>query len=68
MRRQPKHPVIPMETRSLFLTIAVASVLSAAGAVAAEPAAQPPAAAAAADTSEWTCSKCPYDRGYRSTV
>lgn len=75
MRRQSKHPVTPMETRSFLLTLAVASVLSAAGAVAAEQAAeqaaQPAAAEAAAaapDTSEWTCSKCPYDRGYRSTV
>jgi MtrB/PioB family decaheme-associated outer membrane protein len=58
---QPKHPVNPMETRSLLITLAVASVLSAAGAAAADMAAAP-------DTSEWTCSKCPYDRGYRSEV
>lgn len=58
---QPKHPVNPMETRSFLITLAVASVLSAAGAAAADVAAAP-------DTSEWTCSKCPYDRGYRSGV
>jgi MtrB/PioB family decaheme-associated outer membrane protein len=49
-----------METRSLLLTLAVASILSAAGSASAEP--------AAADTSEWSCSKCPFDRGYRSEV
>ena len=49
-----------METRSFRLTLAVASVLASAGAFAAEP--------AAPDTSEWTCSKCPYDRGYRAEV
>ncbi len=49
-----------METRSLLLTLAVASILSAAGSASAEP--------VAADTSEWTCSKCPFDRGYRSEV
>jgi MtrB/PioB family decaheme-associated outer membrane protein len=49
-----------METRSFLLTLAVASVLASAGAVAAEP--------AAPDTSEWTCSKCPFDRGYRAEV
>jgi MtrB/PioB family decaheme-associated outer membrane protein len=48
-----------METRSILLTLAVASVLSAAGAAAAEQAAAP-------DTSEWTCSKCPFDRGYHA--
>ncbi|MCM2312745.1 MAG: MtrB/PioB family decaheme-associated outer membrane protein [Steroidobacteraceae bacterium] len=58
---QSKHPVNPMETRSFLITLAVASVLSAAGAAAADVAAAP-------DTSEWTCSKCPYDRGYRSEV
>ena len=49
-----------METRSFRLMLAVASVLASAGAFAAEP--------AAPDTSEWTCSKCPYDRGYRAEV
>src|SRR5512137_246363 len=58
---KPKHPVISMETRSFLVTLAVASVLSAAGAAAAEQAAAP-------DTSEWTCTKCPFDRGYRSEV
>ena len=47
-----------MQKRSLLLTLAVASALGAAG----------PAAAAAPDTSEWTCSKCPFDRGYRAEV
>jgi MtrB/PioB family decaheme-associated outer membrane protein len=56
-----KNLVKPMETRSLLLTLAVASVLSAAGTASAQ---QP----AAPDTSEWTCSKCPFDRGYRSEV
>lgn len=50
-----------MQNRSFLVTLAVASVLSAAGAAAAD---QP----AAPDTSEWTCSKCPFDRGYRSEV
>jgi len=54
------NQVKPMETRSLLLTLAVASVLSTASAVAAE--------ATAPDTSEWACSKCPFDRGYRSQV
>jgi len=58
---KPKHPVNSMETRSFLITLAVASVLSAAGAAAAEQAAAP-------DTSEWTCTKCPFDRGYRSEV
>ena len=49
-----------METRSFRLMLAVASVLASAGAFAAEP--------AAPDTGEWTCSKCPYDRGYRAEV
>jgi MtrB/PioB family decaheme-associated outer membrane protein len=45
-----------MEKRSLLLTLAVAAALgSSATAVAAPP-----------DTAEWTCSKCPFDRGYRS--
>jgi MtrB/PioB family decaheme-associated outer membrane protein len=48
-----------METRSLLLSFTVASVLATAGAA---------AQAAAPDTSEWTCSKCPVDRGYRSNV
>ena len=50
-----------MEIRSSLLSVAVASVLSAAGATAAEP---PPAP----DTSAWACSKCPFDKGYRATV
>ena len=50
-----------METPSLLLTLAVASVLSAAGSALAETPVAP-------DTSEWTCSKCPFDRGYRSAV
>ncbi len=50
-----------METRSFLLTLAVASILSAAGTASAQQAAAP-------DTSEWTCSKCPFDRGYRSEV
>jgi MtrB/PioB family decaheme-associated outer membrane protein len=58
---KPQHPVNSMETRSFLVTLAVASVLTAAGAAAAEPAAAP-------DTSEWTCSKCPFDHGYRSEV
>ena len=49
-----------MENRSLLLSIAVASVLAAAGAAYAQD--------AAPDTSEWTCSKCPFDKGYRSAV
>lgn len=48
-----------METRSLLLTLAVASILAPAAAS---------AEAAAPDTSEWACSKCPFDRGYRSEV
>ena len=50
-----------METRSFLLTLAVASILSAAGTASAQEAAAP-------DTSAWTCSKCPFDRGYRSEV
>jgi MtrB/PioB family decaheme-associated outer membrane protein len=56
-----KNLVKPMETRSFLLTLAVASILSAAGTASAQQAAAP-------DTSEWTCSKCPFDRGYRSEV
>jgi len=56
-RSRSKNVVNPMETRSLLLTLAVASVLSAAGAASAEQAAAP-------DTSEWTCTKCPFDRGH----
>ncbi len=48
-----------METRSLLLSVTVAAILASASA-AAEP--------AAPDTSEWTCSKCPFDKGYRSAV
>jgi MtrB/PioB family decaheme-associated outer membrane protein len=50
-----------MPKRSLLLTVAIASILSAAGSAFAEEVAPP-------DTSEWSCSKCPFDRGYRSTV
>ena len=49
-----------METRSLLLAFTVASVLAAAGAASAQQ--------AAPDTSEWACSKCPFDAGYRSNV
>jgi MtrB/PioB family decaheme-associated outer membrane protein len=49
-----------MQTRSLLLSIAVASCLAAAGASAAEP--------TAPDTSEWSCSKCPFDKGYRAAA
>lgn len=59
---QPQHPVNSMNNRSFLVTLAVTAVLSAAGAAAAA------AQAAAPDTSEWTCSKCPFDRGYRSEV
>ena len=58
---QSQHPVNSMQNRSFLVTLAVASVLSAAGAAAAEQSAGP-------DTSEWTCTKCPFDRGYRSEV
>jgi MtrB/PioB family decaheme-associated outer membrane protein len=58
---QPQLPVKSMQNRSFLVTLAVASVLSAAGAAAAEQSAAP-------DTSEWTCSKCPFDRGYRTEV
>jgi MtrB/PioB family decaheme-associated outer membrane protein len=58
-RTQPQNLVNPMHTRSFLLTLAVASVLSAAGGASAEEAAAP-------DTSGWTCSKCPFDRGYRA--
>jgi MtrB/PioB family decaheme-associated outer membrane protein len=62
MRRpRSKNLVNTMETRSFLLTLAVASVLSAAGTASAQQAAGP-------DTSEWTCTKCPFDRGYRSEV
>ena len=50
-----------METRSILVQLAVASILSAAGTASAQQAAAP-------DTSEWTCSKCPFERGYRSSV
>ena len=50
-----------METRSILVQLAVASILSAAGTASAQSADAP-------DTSEWTCSKCPFERGYRSTV
>ncbi len=47
-----------MHTRSLILSLAVASCLAAAGATAAEP--------SAPNTSEWTCSKCPFPKGYQA--
>ena len=47
-----------MHTRSLILSLAVASCLAAAGATAAEP--------PAPNTSEWTCSKCPFPKGYQA--
>ncbi len=46
-----------MHTRSLILSLAVASCLATA-ADAAEP--------AAANTSEWACSKCPFPKGYQA--
>ncbi len=49
-----------METRSLLLSITVATVLASASAATAQD--------AAPDTNEWTCSKCPFDKGYRSEV
>jgi MtrB/PioB family decaheme-associated outer membrane protein len=49
-----------METRSLKLSLAVASILFGASAVA-QQAAQP-------NTSEWACSKCPFPSGYSSAV
>jgi len=50
-----------MEIRSSLISLAVASILSAAAGTAA-------AETAAPDTSSWTCSKCPFDKGYRSTA
>jgi len=47
-----------MTNRSLLLSIAVASCLYAAAAAADE--------AAAPDTSQWTCSKCQFEKGYQS--
>jgi MtrB/PioB family decaheme-associated outer membrane protein len=49
-----------MANRSLLLSLAVASCLAAGAASAAD--ATPP------NTSEWTCSKCPFDKGYRTAV
>ena len=46
-----------MHTRSLLLSLAVASCLATA-ADAAEP--------APANTGEWTCSKCPFPKGYQA--
>ena len=60
-RRPPvaaQNLVKPMETRSILVQLAVASILSAAGTASAQQAAAP-------DTSEWTCTKCPFERGYR---
>jgi len=59
--RRSKNVVTTMQTRSSLLTVAIASILSAAGAASAETAPPP-------DTSEWTCSKCPFESGYRSGV
>ena len=50
-----------MQNRSLLLSLAVASCLTAAGAAAEEP--------AAPDTSAWACSKCQFEgKGYESDV
>ncbi|MFO1408149.1 MAG: MtrB/PioB family decaheme-associated outer membrane protein [Steroidobacteraceae bacterium] len=49
-----------MTNRSLLITIAVAACLHAAAARADE--------AAAPDTSGWTCSKCPFTKGYEADV
>jgi hypothetical protein len=49
-----------METRSLLLSFTVASVLAAAGTASAQEAGPAP--------SEWTCSKCPFEKGYRADV
>jgi MtrB/PioB family decaheme-associated outer membrane protein len=47
-----------MHTRSLILSLAVASCLAAASATSAEP--------SAPNTSEWACSKCPFPSGYQA--
>jgi MtrB/PioB family decaheme-associated outer membrane protein len=49
-----------MQTRSLVLSLAVASCLAGASAAAAETAANPAA--------EWTCSKCPFGTSYEATA
>ena len=49
-----------MQTRSLVLSLAVASCLATAGAAAAE--------TAAPNTAEWTCSKCPFGESYEATA
>ncbi len=48
-----------MQTRSLLLSLAVASCLAAAGTAGADEPAAP-------NTSEWTCSKCPFPKGYQA--
>jgi MtrB/PioB family decaheme-associated outer membrane protein len=50
-----------MSTRSTILSLAVAATLFAAGTARAQE-------TAPADTREWTCSKCPFDKGFRSTA
>ena len=50
-----------MQSRSLTLTLAVASVLLAAATARAQEAATP-------NLSEWACSKCPFERGYDADV
>ena len=49
-----------MTNRSLLITIAVAACLQAAAARAED--------AAAPDTSGWSCSKCPFEKGYEADV
>ena len=49
-----------MQTRSLVLSLAVASCLATAGAAAAE--------TATPNTAEWTCSKCPFGKSYEATA
>jgi MtrB/PioB family decaheme-associated outer membrane protein len=53
-----------MNKCSTTLSFAVASVLLAAGAASAQEASAP----AATDTSSWTCSKCPFEKGYQAGV
>ena len=58
-----------MNKRSTTLSFAVATVLLAAGAAQAQEAPAAPAASAAApDPSSWTCSKCPFEKGYQASA
>jgi len=50
-----------MNKRSTTLTLAVSSILLAAGAARAQEAAAP-------DPSTWTCSKCPFEKGYNASA